>query len=224
MNTIIFGILMAIAIYFSEKFTTKFSEHHVRMLSLSAGISITYIFLDLFPQFNASVIATDQRLFLSVLVGFVLLHLVEKHIYQHTSKDVRKRELALADSSISFIYHFIIGMLIVYLTNQSAVSGVLFFLPILFYSTLSTLPVDPTSDTTVRLILSSSTLLGILFATYLATDISPVVNFSLLGLVIGVLLYTTIRHGIPQGKAGKPVYFVLGVMFYALLIFLTRGF
>ena len=54
--------------------------------------------------------------------------------------------------------------------------------------------------------------------TFLIAFITPVIAETLLGIVIGVLSYTTIRHSIPRGARGKPIFFVVGALLYAMLI------
>lgn len=218
MISIFFGLIMGIVHYFSEQFCLKYTSYYNQVISFSAGISITYIFLDLFPQFSEGVVQINKLLFIFVLLGFILFHLVEKYIYQHSPKNKLMKKLAVEDSIISFIYHFIVGIIIVSFINQGVFKGVLFFIPVLFYTAVSTLPVDPTKFKSVRLIVSTSTLLGILFARFIYTNMSLSIYYILLGFVIGALLFTVIRHSIPKGKEGKPLFFIFGIILYALLI------
>jgi len=86
----------------------------------------------------------------------------------------------------------------------------------LFYTAVSTLPVDKTKFMAIRFVLSMSTLLGVLFASFV--NIIPMIYYALLGTVIGILLFTIIRHSIPSGKEGKPLSFTIGVIVYTLII------
>lgn len=218
---IILGAVMGIVHYWSQEFYVKYEKKSVKLLSFSAGISITYLFLELFPQFTAGAAEQGRVLFLSILLGFVLFHIIEKYIFKHSPKGKLMKELALEDSAISFIYHFILGMVLVNLLNQGFVAGFLFFIPIVLYTAVSTLPVDITQSQIGKVIVALSTLLGVVVATYIYPALPVSVYLSLLGFVIGVLSFTTMRHSIPEGKKGEPAFFLLGILLYTLLIFLV---
>ena len=211
-QALIFGALIAIAHFLSQEIRYK----SIQLVSFSAGISVAYIFLDLFPAFSEQAIAINRLLFLSILLGFLLLHLAEKYIYQHALKYKRRREMARETSLISFGYHFIIGIVLVTLAQKSPVNAVYFFTPILLYTAVSTLPLRPSRERSVRILLASSTVLGVVFAIFVPMTL--LVTESLLGIVIGVLSYTTIRHAIPLGKRGAPMLFLVGALLYTMLI------
>lgn len=221
MVSILFGLIMGIAHYFSWQFPLKKRPYYAQILSLSAGISVAYIFLDLLPRFTEEAIQINRLLFISILLGFILFHIVEKYIYQHVPKNKIRRELAVEDSITSFIYHVIIGIILAVFVQQSVVQGTLFFIPVLLFTVMSTLPVDAPKHKSMQFILSLSTLVGVLLARFIYTDISPLIFYSLLGFIIGVLLYSVIRHAIPFGKEGKPIFFIAGVIVYTLLIIAT---
>lgn len=220
MISIILGLIMSIFHFLSEEFSVRTKSFYIYVLSFSAGISVTYLFLDLMPNFSKGAAEISDFLFMTIVLGFLFFHLVEKYIYKHYPEDKLLKELAIEDSIISFIYHFVVGMLIVNFMNQSIAQGLLFFIPVLFYTTVSTLPVDSTQKRSIRIIVASSTLLGILFTKFVYTNMAPIVFYSLLGLVIGSLTFTVMRHSIPKGSKGKPLYFVLGVLVYSLIIYL----
>jgi hypothetical protein len=216
--SIAFGIIIGIAHYFNELFCLKCEKYRDILLSFSAGISITYIFLHLLPEFVAAQLS--RWIFLSILFGFVIFHIVEKYLYQHSPEDKLLKELAVEDSITSFIYHFIIGVVLVSFVNQGIKQGILFFIPVLFYTSVSTLPVDMTKSKIIKAVLSISTLLGILFAKFIYPDIDSTLYYSLLGFIIGTLLFTVTRHSIPKLREGKPFFFVIGVIIYTMLIYL----
>ncbi|MBI4021263.1 MAG: hypothetical protein HY369_03400, partial [Candidatus Aenigmarchaeota archaeon] len=87
---------------------------------------------------------------------------------------------------------------------------------VLLYTMLSTLPVTPPKIHGMKLLLSASTLLGVVFASLVA--VPEVVQTGLLGVVIGTLLFTVIGHSLPVGRHGKPLYFILGTVAYSLFI------
>ncbi len=212
---------MSIVHYFSERIGIKFKKCNSELASFSAGLSIAYIFLVLFPEFSYGISQENRLLFVSILFGFGILHLIEKYIYQHYPKAKVLKELALEDSTISFIYHFIIGMIIVSFFNKTFSDGLLFFIPVMFYTAVSTLPVNMTKSKIVKFILASSTTLGVLFSMFIyGSNTHHLAYILLLGFIIGALCFTVIRHSLPNGKKGKPLFFIIGVVIYSIIIFL----
>ena len=130
------------------------------------------------------------------------------------------RELALEDSVISFIYHLVIGIILVSFINQGLGQGILFFIPVFLYTAVSTLPVDISQSKIINLVVSSSTFLGVLIGGGFYQNAHPIVYLALLGFIIGALSFTVFRHSIPQGSKGKPLLFTIGVILYAIVIFL----
>ena len=88
----IIAISMAVGIglaqYYSKRFSKYCQPFYTEILSFSAGISVTYIFLDMFPHFTQRAAGLSEFLFFSVFFGFVLIHLIEKHIYKHEKKSL----------------------------------------------------------------------------------------------------------------------------------------
>lgn len=218
---IILGIIMSIGHYLSQEFSKKWhkTNYYTPLLSLSAGISVSYVFISLLPKFIEGA-AINRFLPISILVSFVLFHFVEKYIYQHAPEEKLLKEIALEDSAISFVYHFIVGMLVVVFLTQSTTEGILFFIPVFFYTFISTLPVDHSESRIIKIIVALSTLLGIIFMSYVYTTLTPIVMFSLIGFIIGAVSFTVFRHSIPSGKEGKPIFFIIGVIAYTALLFL----
>ena len=215
MYSILFAILVGLTYLFGENFSSLWKKYRIKLISFSAGVSITYIFVDLFPKFAEGVVLINEALFFAVLIGFMIFYLIEKFIYLN-NKSRRKRDLKLEHIFISSIYHFIIGILIQYFTIQNFLQGLFFTIPIIFYTLASTLPVEPPKYEWIKIILSSSTLLGVIFAVYI--PLSTGTFFSLMGLIIGALLYTVIRHSIPRGKEGEPWLFFIGAIIYSIVL------
>jgi len=104
------------------------------------------------------------------------------------------------------------------------VGGVLFFIPILFHTALSSaslkgIHISIRKRIILKIVLSCSTLFGVLLAYFVM--IPPHILHSFLGFVVGSLLYIVIRDSVPRETEGKAIYFVLGVVVYALIIGFT---
>jgi len=218
---IIYGIILSLGHYFSEEISGQIKGFKDNLISFAAGISITYVFLVLLPELYRGVQDLDKLIFIFVLMGFASLHLVDKQIYKYAPKRDLKRELKEVHSAAFFLYHIIVGMLIVSFIRTSIFNGTLFLVPVFFQTVMSGISFGELhqqikESLTVRIILSSSSTIGVVIA--LVVFIPSSLNSALTGLLAGILMYIVIREFIPRDKAGEPKYFFYGMMFYVLLI------
>lgn len=215
------GIAALIIHILSPDIVKLFGKALPKFTSVAAGISVAYLFMQLLPEFIQGVIETNRLLFLTSLMGFLSFNLIEKYIYQTAPENKLARELAIEDSIIHGIYYFMVGLLLVYLANISAEEVLLFGLPVLIHLAISTLPLDVSKSHAINFLIGATPILGVLAGTYFLTSIPIAFVFSMIGFVIGTMLFTITRHAIPQGKAGEPMYFALGATTYALLILIS---
>ena len=221
---IVLGILLFLSHYFNEKILVKLKKNSVMLTSFVAGISVSYLFLYLFPKLYEGVEYLNKTLFVYVLLGFVLLHIVEKQIRQNKSVEKLRLKLKEEHSIVFFIYYFILGSVLVELLEHSMVKGLLFFFIVFFQSTLSTTSITEIHIKMIerkvfKIVLSISTLLGIVFALFITLPIS--IFYILMGFVGGALFYIVIRDEIPKQKESKLIYFLFGALLYMVLIMLT---
>ena len=216
---ILLAVIICVVFYYSKKWTIHHESWKKKIFSFSAGVSITYVLLELFPTFTESALAIHKIIFISIPVGFIIHHIIEKEIYKHNNKRELVKMLTLEEHVFSFVYHFIIGIILVVFAKGSATEAILFSIPMVSYTFLSNLPGNPHPLKIKALFLSSATLLGTLLALF--WEMPQWLNFSLIGLAIGVLLFTVIRHHIPFGKKGRIGYFTIGFLIYSALIILS---
>ncbi|MFO8132821.1 MAG: hypothetical protein R6U10_02640 [Thermoplasmatota archaeon] len=217
---IAFGAIISLTQFFSEHICSRCRHHTTTITSLSAGIAVSYLFLGLFPEFVSEVQHTERWLYVFTLLGFALLHLVEKYIYQHSAPRAVTTRLERENSAVSFIYHFIVGVVIVDLTAMGFADGLLFVVPIALYTALGTLPERISPERALHVTLSLAPLLGVVAAVALQDLITTSVSAALLGFVVGALTFTVIRHTIPFGRDGLPLWFIAGMVLYAPLVLL----
>lgn len=218
---IIYGALVSLLHFSSDYLTLKLSRYKERLLSFGAGISITYLFLEILPLINE--VAQNLRTwsYISILAGFASFHLIEKYVYQHAKREELFHKLKQVHSLGFFVYYFIVGIVLFYLIAQDTMAGTLFLIPILFHSSISSASAkeiheDIKENKYWRLFLSSSTILGVL--TFYLLNISLPFIFSALGFVIGILFYIIIKDILPEQTEGDPKYFVLGLVLFLMLI------
>lgn len=212
------ALLVGLTYFLVNRFNVKRSHHTPKMVSFAAGVSITYVLLELFPLFTEISAKISKFLFFSVLLGFIIHHIIEKEIYIHNQKHELIKKLSTEEQVFSFVYHLILGMLLVTFFQQHFLDGLLFFVPLLLFVFISTLPAERHTSTAKAIFLASATLLGALFSTFVWTNRPLWIEGALVGFVTGVLLFTIVRHHIPFGRAGKVGYFSLGFILYALII------
>ncbi len=215
---ILFSVVVSVVYFLSNKFHISNKDAKLRIVSFSAGVSITYLLLEFFPRFTEGALRIDRLLFLSVLFGFTIHHIIEKEIYIHHSKHGLLKMLSIEENVFSYLYHVVVGGVFVFLSHQSIIEGFLYFITIVSYTFVSTLPTKPHESPFKALFLSSSTVVGAILMTLLYNYIPSWVNLSLMGIAIGVLIFTVTRHHIPFGKDGRAEYFTLGLILYTGLI------
>jgi len=219
---IVIAVLLALILgfvhFFSVQIVKVCGKYYTHILSFSAGISVTYVFVDLFPRFSLNAVETNQFLFITVLFGFIFIHLIEKYVYQHSTDDIINNRLELINQVISSFYHVVIGIVIFDFGKESVVNAFVLFIPIVIFTGVSILPVRSHSSVVVRFFVSVSTLFGVVIAWMFFDLIQGMFQIAIVGFVIGVLLFSVIRHAIPHGNEGKPFIFISGVIVYSPIV------
>ena len=212
------ALILSIVDFFTEGLFSKASPNKMKFISFSAGVSVPYIFLILLPEIYSSAMAINKLLFLSVLFGFGIFHMIEKFIRQNFVGQKLRKEHRLMHSASSFIYFFVVGFILVEVTESGILSGLLLFIPIVLHIVIDSLPRRTTKNHYLRAISASSPFLGAVTATFI--DVGEAGNVILLGMVGGALLYTVIRESLPKEIEGKPLYFNIGLLLFTALILL----
>lgn len=225
MLTAIFLSLILGAVHFwNEKLFFKREATKVRTMSFIAGASIAYLFLYLLPHLYKGVTHLEQWIFIFILLGFSLVHLLEKYLYQHAGGEERLLRLKEAHFFVFFLYYFIVGIILVESLKINFLVGLLFFIPIVFYAAVSRISFEEVhihlgEQKFFRILLSLAALLGVLSAMVVLGQVF--LYYLLLAFIVGAFLYIVIMDFIPKEAKGKPEYFLLGAGLYTLLISLT---
>jgi zinc transporter ZupT len=212
------ALLLGVIDYLSEgHFMRKRGLFKERLVSFAAGLSVSYIFLHLFPQIYLTAHEVPRLIFLAMLTGFVAYHAIEKLIYQYAPRDEVVDDIELEHSVTLFFYHFAIGIVFLSLMRQSQWDGVLFFIPVSLHVIINALPHGHRFQRmSVKAFFSSAPLLGVMMA--LVVPIPPVVYALLFGVVAGILLFVEAREVVPRRRAESIVWFLIGVVSYGFLI------
>jgi len=218
LSLILAGIL-SIADYITEYIFPEKIKKNQKLISFSAGVAIAYIILKLFPEISSSAVIEGKTIFLYALLGFVSLNLVEQYIYKGVEN--KKNSFTYHKSmhvAYFFIYNFFIGMILVNFASKGLMQAFLFFVPFLLYIIIKTLPQEFNfKHGTSKFLYSSASLFGAYIGiAYLEFTMS--IFGELISFITGTLLYSVIRESLPSEKTERPLYFMLGVVFYALII------
>jgi hypothetical protein len=156
---------------------------------------------------------------------------VKRKIHDHILKDLDNLH-----SFFQVFYHLIKGIILINLLVEHLLSGILFYILISMMALISekTSPQALFSDLDIKLehieskarnlMVSISLLIGVfigaIFEVFFPFNLEVV--FVLLSLISGVILYTIIKNVIPEKEKGKPLYFIVGLVGFSLIIFMIK--
>ncbi|MBI2598432.1 MAG: hypothetical protein HYW50_04510 [Candidatus Diapherotrites archaeon] len=222
-----FAALLSVAHFFSEYFSVHVEKSHSKILSFSAGVFITYIFLGLLPEFAKGKEIIGDNAFLFLLCGFALFHVLEKYLYQHVkNKKELLKDVAELHTFGFFFDHFVIGMILFFALNtENVFLGSMAFLPLFFHTITSSISLQHihehfNKNILLNIALSASPLIGVLFVSTLnpPTDL----YYSIFSFLIGMLLYVATRDSLPSGASGNIKFFIGGLLVSTTIIFLAN--
>jgi zinc transporter ZupT len=218
---IFLALILSILHYYSSIVSRKIERYHYWILSLSSGILLAIIFLELFPE---AFKLLEEKLFLFVFLGFTSFHLLEKFLYQHIKdKKLLLKELAELHVLGFFIDHFILGFLLVLAFKLNTLFSSFIFIPIALHTISSSLALEHIHEATsksIKIILSASTFIGAILASALNPS-SKIFSYSF-SFIIGIILYIAIRDMLPKGKKGNQLAFIIGIIITLLALTITK--
>ena len=215
------ALILSILHFFSSKVSGKIEKYHSKIISLSAGILVSLLFLEILPLLLKTRTLSNSLIFTAILGGFVVFHIAEKYLYQHIK---HKKELLkdLAELHVLgfYINHFILGFLLV-LAGKG--TQLLIFIPLLLHTVSSSISLEHIhekirSNISKRIFIASSTFLGALVAILLSP--AETLYILLFSIITGMVLYISFRDMVPKEKEGSPQFFLLGVLLIVILLIL----
>jgi len=218
-------LLLSAVQFLSDRINIERSIFREHISSFAAAIAITYLLFNFLPEVYKN--SEGVVLFVPLIAGFVLIHLLEKFFYRkYAARFSLKKVKTYHDelhAAILFVYHFVIGAVLIGILEADLVSGILFIPPLLLFTTIGNWSLHHTYLKQIphlRLLLASSTVFGALFAK--SAIFTPLIGVIMFNFAAGILLFIVVRESIPQPKEGKPLLFVLGIIFYAVILFLLN--
>lgn len=212
--------------FLGEEVEGIISGYREEIVSFSSGASITYIFVQLMPEFHWIASNSSELIFAFPLIGFSSIHLLEKYVAKSgLEHEKMRKDYAEIHSAFLFLYHGAIGYLIASLIAESAVTGLLFFLPIIMHVAVSSFSVTELHETfvkrrAVKIAITVAPIIGVLLHNLGAVadhHFNPV-----FGTVIGMFFYVVIRDSIPREDRGKPIEYIAGTIIYLTIILASK--
>ncbi|MEK6984436.1 MAG: hypothetical protein AABX33_07720 [Nanoarchaeota archaeon] len=220
--SLILAGIMSFVDYFTEQNHSKKISRNPKLVSFSAGVAISYILLNLFPEIASFAIIDGKRIFLYSLVGFISLNLIEQYIHKGIGKlKSRIKQHKYVHVFYFFGYNFFVGVMIANFTSKGLAHALLFFIPFLLYIIVEILPQEfEFKSPAFKIFYSMAPLFGAIFGVY-NIDFAMSIFGELMALLAGTLLYIVIRESLPSDEAERPFYFIIGVLFYTMIIFMS---
>jgi zinc transporter ZupT len=159
----------------------------------------------------------------------------KQKIHDHMNEEFEKFKFFT-----KFFYHFLIGLILFNLISVELIPAILFYLFAFFRVVIATdmspeknklftdldIELDYQETKLNRILLSSSPLIGMFFD--LGFDLIYPINLEVLYLMFsfisGVILYSIVREVLPQKEKGNPLFFLLGVVGFAITVFVMNLF
>lgn len=183
---------------------------------------MTYIFVQLLPEFHRIALESTELIFAFPLLGFSSIHLLEKYLAKSGigEREMRK-DYGEIHSVFLFFYHGALGYLIASLLAENTVSGLLFFLPVVLHIAVSSFSMTELHESffqkkIVKVGISIAPVIGVLL--HNLGNISSHHFNPVFGIVVGMFFYVVIRDSMPEDDEAQPIEYILGVLAYLAVI------
>ena len=214
--------------FLSSHVNIEQSKYRQQLISFAAAIALTYLLFSLFPKVYDNSEGSTMTLYAPLIGGFALIYLLEKSFFAKFSERFSLRNLkGFHDElhvAVLFIYHFVIGSVLLEVLQEDLSSGLLFLPPLVMFTTIGNWSLHHKYLEQVpfrRILLAFSTILGAVFARFVfVADVgfAHTMERVLLNFVAGVFLFIVVRESLPRPKEGDPLFFIAGIVFYGILI------
>jgi len=132
----------------------------------------------------------------------------------------------------NFGYHLLIGIILFELLTYEIITAILFFVFAFFKALTSKtsndiqlfpgIEINEEYDQPLyqKIIIASAGLLGIFIGLILNVifHLPMEIIFFMFSFISGVILYTIIREVLPENESGRPLYFLLGIIIFSIII------
>jgi len=220
----LYAFILSIVHFLGEELDKWTSSHELRVISFTTGITVTYVFLHLLPQFHQLTLNAADSIFIFPLIGFSSFYLAEQYVEKTRTGDKIWEDYKEIHSTFFFVYHTALGMLVAYFLTEPELSSTLFFLPILLHTgvssfSLSELNEDIVDNIFIKIIISGAPLLGVFL--YRSSLVYPSNFLAIFGAVTGMFFYIAISDGLPEDSDTCLYSYMIGTLLYLGITALT---
>ncbi len=207
---------LSLAEFFSEHIAERIKQIHADIVSLNAGIMLSFLFLLFLPELFAFQ-PFNKLAFFFLFFGIIAFQLGEKFVYRH-SKDSQEllQELALVHLAGFYITGMVEGMALFFSLNLlGEVGSTLLFVPLLLNSVNASVYGTRISNSLPKKewmlsIAATGPLLGFLLAFALPTE--SIAAQLVFAFVSGALLFTVFRDVMPSEKKVNTELLLIGIL------------
>ena len=211
-----------------------------RWISLAAGVSVAYVFVDVLPELGARHLAfvkaagegllfAEQRIYLPALLAFVLLYGLEHMVLTARGRHPDTGGAQSADAVFWIhlggfaLYSWLIGYLLVERGERGLLALALYTVAmglhfVLVDHSLREMHGRP-FDRIGRWVLAASVVIGWIAATTI--EVSETVLARLFAILAGGVVITSASAELPRDREGRFWFFTLGAVGYAALLILA---
>jgi len=221
--TILAALVLSAIHLIAPRFKKFLRGRHVQLMSLSAGMFLSYIFLEGLDNIIEAHANLGKIILVYFFAGFALYHVFNKYLYQHAKNEQEAKkeadELVYAGAIIDALFT---GFALAILLDLSQ-PAYFALIPFMLHTFSATLTVQLHHEhfktpAILRYLLSFAPLIGAIIGLVLLVETNAF--YSLLAFVTGAVLYIAVRHMLPGGKEGNIWYFLLGGAIGIILLLL----
>ncbi|MEM4336497.1 MAG: hypothetical protein QXG86_00635 [Candidatus Woesearchaeota archaeon] len=220
---LIIAVALSLVYFFSETFFHHLKRIEVKLVSFSAGLFITSIFLVMLPVLIKSSFSKGMNSFFIALWGFVILHIFEKYTSQYSKKEAEYQKNLLKLRVLSLIINnLMLGYaLLFFFVAKTSTLGYLLLLPLIIHLFSSAVISEEAhkilqSTITGKIIASCTVFVGALLAIILSPF--PHIMIYIFSFALGVFIYVIVRDVIPSERRGDVFYFIYGIITFFLIL------
>lgn len=189
-------------------------------ISFAGGLTLTYLFLDLFPRISVLAYENTPYILLLVVIGFFFFHLIEKYLYKYLPREEFSKKYRVFHLSTLAFYKFAEGIALFELALINNLEAILFFVPLLFLSLNEDFSLHNwhgRREKPLKILASTAVLFGVLVAQSIV--LPELFAELIIAFVAGALFYLSIVNLAPKEKGGRLYALLAGSITY-ILIFL----
>jgi zinc transporter ZupT len=214
------SLLLIFAMLLGEMLSGHLGKYSPILLSFGAGLLVTTLFTEFLPKVANGQQVIGEYVFIVLAIGFVLTLALEKVVLQKAPDEdmVRLDEFRFKELGMDMV-GFLAGMLIPVMLDEYGELAALVLIPFYVRKFAISVALPPTPEIKqrrpIRVVSALMPLLGTVVGLLIIGD--QVWLYLVLAFGCGILFYISIRDFIPQGRSGRPLYFVFG-MIVALML------